>query len=118
FNGFARPRNVLGAVHAGLVLLVNDASEEDGRGLVVRIEVQRALGVRLSVFEMPLFVGDGTFVQLVFRSYFIDEPTAGTGDDKQCQDRCRADPGPGESHSISSVFNERYRPSGKLRKPS
>src|SRR5439155_11345091 len=73
------------------------------------IEIQRALGVLLGFFEVSCSEGARGFVELVLGPDLIDERTAGTGADKQSQDCCGANPGPRESHSISSVLNERCR---------
>ena len=101
---FARLCDIVRIINARLVLLVDDAGDEDGSGLIVRVEVQRAFGMLFGFFEMSLSVGARGFIQLVLGPDLVDERTAGTGADKQSQDRCRADPGPRESHSISSVF--------------
>src|SRR5258708_37149602 len=63
----------------------------------------------LSLVEVSISVGARRFVQFILGPDLGGERTAGTGGDKQSPDCYRADPGPGESHSISSVLNERCR---------
>src|SRR5204863_9227343 len=89
FDRFARFGDVLRSINAGFVLLVNDPGDEDSRSLVVRIDIQRALGVLLSLFEMAFSVGARRFVQLILGPDLVGERAAGTGSDKQSQDRCR-----------------------------
>src|ERR1700681_1163893 len=68
----------------------------------------------LGFLEVSVPVRARRFVQFILGPDLVGERTAGTGGDKQSQDRCRADPGPGESHSISSVLNERCRRAFRL----
>jgi hypothetical protein len=53
--------------------------------------------------ELSGFVSLRSFVQFIFRADLIGQRTSRSGGDKQTQNRYRADPGPGESHSVNSV---------------
>jgi len=77
---------------------VDNPRDKNASGFVGRIIEQSAPGMLFSFFEVPFPVGTRRFVQFVLGSYLIDERAAGAGDHKQSQDRCRADPGPRESH--------------------
>jgi hypothetical protein len=103
FDGIARLLNILGVVNAGFVLLVGYTRDKDSGGFVVGIEIQRALGMLLGFFEVSFSVGARRLIQLVLGPDLINQRATGAGTDKQSQDCCRANPGPRESHSISSV---------------
>src|SRR6185436_11213395 len=107
--------NVVRLIDSWLVLLVNDARDENRRRWIVRIESQRAFGVLFRHVEVAFLVGLGGFVQFVLGADLINHRTSGSGSDKQTQNRCRADPGPEESHSVSSV-NMKMTPGVRDRK--
>src|SRR5207302_8244480 len=97
-DGVASSLYVVGLIDAGPVLLVDDTGNEDHRRLVSWLQIQRPLGVCFRFFEVPVFVGPGTRIELVLGSYFVNEGAAGPTGGQKSQDRNRADPGPRECH--------------------
>ena len=74
--------HVIRLLDAGLVLLVNYASDKDRGCLIAGIKIEGAFRVLFCFLEASFFISLGCLVQLIFGSDFVNQGATRSGRDK------------------------------------